>query len=1097
MAFIKNYNKIIYGGCLLTASILSGCGGGGGSDGESKAPDLVNQAPTVEIVGSNRATERELATFSADANDIDGKIASYQWSVDTDTVELIAADSAELSFIAPSISEKMSFTVSLTVTDNDGLTASSSAEFTALPIKKELLFFGQVIDEEVVNADVTFEIGDESFNTIATAIGHYDLEVIVDERNFDELIKITALGTIPAQAKVKLVSLLASFNTVYQQQSSLNFITITENFGVNVTNLSTAQYFVAQQLNDNKPITDEATYNEIYPNLYDTSRDDILEIAAVIKAVVDVRGDFEQFTLADDVTDTFALLTDPIAYTNVLNMLDPESELYDETVRSIVASPDISEFPDTDNDSVFDIFDQDIDGDGYLNIIKDKNGRDIEDIDTSDLYFDHHPYDASQYLPFVSQLTLKDFDEENARNHDNALLGCLHAMARRNEDIMNNYEMPTSNQAPLNVPVTEFTSLDCAEYSKYGDIGPALKYFVNVTSVDFTNASDISGLDQLQNLPISKLTLAANSSTAALADSNKTYDFSFLMSMAGLTELNLANTTFKNVDHLKNSTQLAKLNLSGTAVTNITALTGFTELTEVNVAKTLVIDLSPLNDSIGLTSLIASYSKVVTLPNFFNMPQLAELDIDNNQIVNIDSLAALSNFTKLDLSNNSIVNIDSLAAMTKLTELDASNNNIVDIDSLSALIMLTELDASNNNIVDITPLQDLIELTDLNLSDNNIAGSIDSLSKLTALTSLSLDNNQIDNIAGVTEMTLLTKLHLANNELLGSTVINPLAALESLNLLDLSDNAIRSVDTFLNWQVLPGELDLRNNQLLCEFQVAIDDRAIADGTTLYIGDDDAEVQCIVPKEIDIKRVEIGFGGDSGEPAQTPLTVLGLSTQVAGISANGSSSLGVEDGIACISKHVGDRMYPICFESNHALTNDTRISCKAEANSLQAQCQPEDTVKYGTTTVWPGVAFTFDFEQRVLPGNKFAATFEDRVLLQLLKSNKGDQSYDISCSAVSDGLSTCIMSSDEENHPNSTFTGTLSWQQPHNKPYMPRCSGNAGDTIAVCYPAYGTVIPRDDGNVDKTATPFTIDLLDITYRPLNNASCDDGDLCGGF
>ncbi|WOH38615.1 leucine-rich repeat domain-containing protein [Thalassotalea fonticola] len=1072
MAFRKTYNKIIYGGCLLTASILTGCGG---SDGESNAPDIVNQAPTVEIVGSNRATEREVTTFSADAMDIDGKIASYQWSVDTDTVELIAADSAQLSFITPSISEKMSFTVSLIVTDNDGLTATSSTVFTAIPIKKELLFFGQIIDEEVVDADVTFDIGDESFNTTANGLGYYDLEVIVDERNFGELIKITALGAIPAQAKVKLVSLLASFNTVYQQQSSLGFITITENFGVNVTNLSTAQYLVAQQLNDKAPITDEDTYNEIYPNLYDTSRESMLEIAAVLKAVVDVRGKYTEYALAENVADTFALLTDPSAYTNVLNMLQADGDLYNETVRTIVADPDISEFPDTDNDTVFDIFDQDIDGDGYLNIIKDKAGQDIEDIDTDDLYFDHHPYDDSQYLPYVSQLTLKDFDEENARNHDNALLGCLNAMARRSEYISNTYDLRSMSNAQLDVPVTEFTALNCAEYKKYGDISSALKYFVNVTSVDFTNASDISGLAQLKHLPITKLTLAANSSSAALADSNKTYDFSFLMNMPGLTELNLANTTFKNIDHLENNTQLIKLDLSGTAVTNLTALTGFTELSEVYVAKTLITDLSPLNDAFGLISLSASYSKVVTLPNFFNMPQLRELDIDNNEIVNVDSLAALTNFTKLDLSNNNIVNIDSLAALTKLTELDASNNNIVNV----------------------APLKGLVELTTLNLSDNNISGSIDDLSKLTALTVLSIDNNHISNIAGVSEMTQLTELRLANNELLGSTVISPLAALESLNQLDLSDNSIRSVDTLLNWQVLPAKVDLRNNQLLCELQVAINDRAKADGTTLLIGDDDAEEQCIVPEEFDIKTGG-PFGVDpDGEAARTPLTVLNLSTQVAGISSNGSSSLGITDGIACISKHAGEEMYPICFESNHALTNDSRISCKAEANSLQAQCQPEDTVKYGTTEVWPGVAFTFDFEQRVLPGNKFAASFEDRLLLQLLKSSKSDHSYDLSCSAVSDGLSTCIMTADEENHPNSTFTGTISWQQPHNKPYIPRCSGNAGDTIAVCYPAYDTVIPREDGNVDKTATPFTIDVRDITYRPINGEACEGGIGCGGF
>ena len=114
---------------LLLTLAVTACGGGGGGGSAPPPPAPPNQPPVAVI--SAPATAVIGATVVLDgsgSSDSDGSIVSYQWQqVEGPEVELAGSASAEASFTAPGVNGDTSFAFSLTVTDNSGAEASSSA----------------------------------------------------------------------------------------------------------------------------------------------------------------------------------------------------------------------------------------------------------------------------------------------------------------------------------------------------------------------------------------------------------------------------------------------------------------------------------------------------------------------------------------------------------------------------------------------------------------------------------------------------------------------------------------------------------------------------------------------------------------------------------------------------------------------------------------------------------------------------------------------------------------------------------------------------------------------------------------------------------
>ncbi|MFY8351074.1 PKD domain-containing protein [Pseudoalteromonas sp. SSM20] len=122
---IKNSFKL---SLISSALLLVGCGG---SDKKEEVVIVENSLPTVSL-NAVSINENKPVTVKASANDSDGKIATYEWTVTSEhEIQLENASSAEVSFTAPSVSDEGDIiTLNVKVTDDDGASASAETNIT-------------------------------------------------------------------------------------------------------------------------------------------------------------------------------------------------------------------------------------------------------------------------------------------------------------------------------------------------------------------------------------------------------------------------------------------------------------------------------------------------------------------------------------------------------------------------------------------------------------------------------------------------------------------------------------------------------------------------------------------------------------------------------------------------------------------------------------------------------------------------------------------------------------------------------------------------------------------------------------------------------
>lgn len=116
---------------VVSSLVLTACGGGGGDDNKAPAPAPAptNQAPTADAGADQRADENTQVTLTGSGSDSDGSIASYRWQqLSGPSVTLDDPNSASTTFTAPNINQDESLSFELTVTDDDGATASDSTQ---------------------------------------------------------------------------------------------------------------------------------------------------------------------------------------------------------------------------------------------------------------------------------------------------------------------------------------------------------------------------------------------------------------------------------------------------------------------------------------------------------------------------------------------------------------------------------------------------------------------------------------------------------------------------------------------------------------------------------------------------------------------------------------------------------------------------------------------------------------------------------------------------------------------------------------------------------------------------------------------------------
>ncbi|AUC89682.1 hypothetical protein CW735_17095 [Alteromonas sp. MB-3u-76] len=130
--------SIVLRNLLVSASLLVGLTACGGSDGdEDTAPSSQNQPPSANAGSDQSVDENTEVTLTGSGTDADGSIASYSWSQTNGTsVTLENADSSTAAFQAPEVITDEQLVFELTVTDDDGETATDSVQITILNIEE-------------------------------------------------------------------------------------------------------------------------------------------------------------------------------------------------------------------------------------------------------------------------------------------------------------------------------------------------------------------------------------------------------------------------------------------------------------------------------------------------------------------------------------------------------------------------------------------------------------------------------------------------------------------------------------------------------------------------------------------------------------------------------------------------------------------------------------------------------------------------------------------------------------------------------------------------------------------------------------------------
>lgn len=326
---------------FIGVCVLSACGGGSGS---SSSTPKTNQSPVASISGPTQMDSGASISLTATASDPDGSIAGYTWSVEPGSA-LTLGDSktSTLSITAGSVAQDTDAKLTLTVTDNQGASTQTSVQLKIVAKKTSLSINGLVTDAVVPNANVTATIRDLTFTTTADANGKYTLDLSVDDAHLSDLVLITADGGI-SKPWLKLVSQLPSMKTLSGQAGEDKKLDLSENFSVNITNLTTAQYalMVGRQSFYGIPylsITNDLQLKNIKQQQLGL---DQFVLAALIKSVVD-----GGFTLPSSAKTTLDLVLNRSYSDALLRAVDTQDDkLIYQIVENIKQDPQVNNLPD-------------------------------------------------------------------------------------------------------------------------------------------------------------------------------------------------------------------------------------------------------------------------------------------------------------------------------------------------------------------------------------------------------------------------------------------------------------------------------------------------------------------------------------------------------------------------------------------------------------------------------------------------------------------------------------------------------------------------------------------------------------------------------
>lgn len=313
---------------------------------------LNNVLPTVTAV-FDPVPEKSAVTLTAVAADSDGEIRSYSWTQTSGTaVTLTGADTATISFTAPSVTENTALTFSLSVTDDDGDTGTGLGTVTVTPVMTTFNVTGTVAEPAFANAQIRGVLAGKTFTTTADANGAFSLPLQADDDESNLFANITASSVtttglefykfVPSLTtgvtEVVSVSMAVKFSSavagLFATQPRLQDDSNSNRISINA--VSTALYSLIIAANGGNAPTDLSSFTLVEKSV---SPDELIEAAAVVKLITQGGA----FALPAGVTNVLQLLTNTQIYNDYVAAAEVASPgIITSTINDIIADPELT-----------------------------------------------------------------------------------------------------------------------------------------------------------------------------------------------------------------------------------------------------------------------------------------------------------------------------------------------------------------------------------------------------------------------------------------------------------------------------------------------------------------------------------------------------------------------------------------------------------------------------------------------------------------------------------------------------------------------------------------------------------------------------------
>lgn len=167
----------------------------------------------------------------------------------------------------------------------------------------------------------------------------------------------------------------------------------------------------------------------------------------------------------------------------------------------------------------------------------------------------------------------------------------------------------------------------------------------------------------------------------------------------------------KNLDEMKNLSNLKYLDLSFAKISDISVISNFPDLEVLVLYQTSISNFKSIDTLTNLVQLDLGHTFVKDISFISNFPKLKKLEMEFTNIVDLSPLSNLQNLEYLNISYTDVNSIKPLSNLKNLKKVYLMYTKVSDISPLSNSINLEELNLMNSRVFDITPLKNISGLT--------------------------------------------------------------------------------------------------------------------------------------------------------------------------------------------------------------------------------------------------------------------------------------------------------------------------------------------------------------------------------------------------